>query len=101
MTHFSLQANDGNNADGRRRVWKRRRPRWLMVERAYLHLMFRISQARFRWWPTADHPEPTLDLIPPCYKVGYFPTPCSRWHDRPVHLQVEDGTPCCASECAS
>lgn len=41
-----------------------------MVERAYLHLMFRTSQARFRWWLTVDRPKATLDIIPGPYKVG-------------------------------
>ena len=40
-----------------------------MVERAYLHLMFRTSQAKFRWWLTVDRPKATLDMIPGPYKV--------------------------------
>ncbi|KAK9835280.1 hypothetical protein WJX84_012367 [Apatococcus fuscideae] len=59
-----------NGGHGSKTIWKRRRPRWLMVERAYLHLMFRTSQAKFRWWLTVDRPKATLDIIPGPYKAA-------------------------------
>ena len=51
--------------------WGRRRPRWLMVERAYLHSLWRASQAAHRWWATPDTPSAPLASIPAMHKVGY------------------------------
>ena len=50
--------------------WGRRRPRWLMVERAYLHNLWRASQAAHKWWATPDNPSAPLDCIPPMHKVS-------------------------------
>ena len=50
--------------------WGRRRPRWLMVERAYLHNLWRASQAAHKWWATPDTPSAPLTSIPPMHKVG-------------------------------
>lgn len=51
--------------------WGRRRPRWLMVERAYLHNLWRASQAAHRWWATTDTPSAPLASIPTMHKVGH------------------------------
>ena len=50
--------------------WGRRRPRWLMVERAYLHNLWRASQAAHKGWATQDNPSVPLSCIPPMHKVG-------------------------------
>ncbi|KAK9865395.1 hypothetical protein WJX84_009143, partial [Apatococcus fuscideae] len=65
-----LLTQEHSDSSSSKVVWKRRRPRWLMVERAYLHLMFRTSQARFRWWATAEHPDATLAMIADPYKAA-------------------------------
>ncbi len=50
--------------------WGRRRPRWLMVERTYLHSLWRASQAAHKSQATSDHPSAPLDRIPPMHKVS-------------------------------
>ena len=54
------------------RKWGRRRPRWLMVERTYLHSLWRASQAAHRWWATPDTPSAPLASIPVMHKVGHY-----------------------------
>lgn len=49
--------------------WGKRRPRWLMVERTYLHGLWRTSQAAHKANATADAPAVPLHLIPTMHKV--------------------------------
>ncbi|KAL0045726.1 hypothetical protein WJX82_002854 [Trebouxia sp. C0006] len=49
--------------------WGRRRPRWLMVERTYLHSLWRASQAAHKRQATSEHPSAPLDRIPPMHKA--------------------------------
>ncbi|KAL0043408.1 hypothetical protein WJX79_003790 [Trebouxia sp. C0005] len=49
--------------------WGRRRPRWLMVERTYLHSLWRASQAAHKSQATSDHPSTPLDRVPPMHKA--------------------------------
>ncbi|DBA73425.1 TPA: hypothetical protein ACH3X1_011462 [Trebouxia sp. C0004] len=49
--------------------WGRRRPRWLMVERTYLHSLWRASQAAHKSQATSDYPSAPLDLVPPMHKA--------------------------------
>ena len=49
--------------------WGRRRPRWLMVERTYLHGLWRASQAAHKAWATAECPSMGLMQIPVMHKV--------------------------------
>lgn len=44
--------------------WRGRRPYWLLVEKAYLLLQWRASQAAYRWYPTATMPLLPVDGIP-------------------------------------
>lgn len=60
---FGLQYQGGGK-------WGRRRPRWLMVERTYLHSLWRASQAAHKSQATSDHPSTPLDRIPPMHKVS-------------------------------
>ena len=45
-----------------------------MVERTYLHGLWRASQAAHKSHATSDHPSAPLDRIPPMHKVS---TPCT------------------------
>ncbi len=50
--------------------WRRRKPRWLLVERVRVHGLWRASQAAFRGgWATTAAPQATLPMLPPVYKV--------------------------------
>jgi len=41
-----------------------------MVERTYLHSLWRASQAAHKSQATCDHPSAPLDCIPPMHKVS-------------------------------
>ena len=62
-TAWYLQYLDGGGK------WGKRRPRWLMVERTYLHGLWRTSQAAHKANATADVPAVPLHLIPTMHKV--------------------------------
>ena len=50
--------------------WRRRRPRWLLVERTMVAGLWRASQAAFRGgWATTRTTEATLPMVPALYKV--------------------------------
>ena len=55
--------------------WRRRRPRWLLVERTFVGGLWRSSQAAFRGWATTTTTEATLPMLPPLYKVLHL-----SWH---------------------
>ena len=55
--------------------WRRRRPRWLMLERVRVHGLWRASQAAFRGaWASTACTQPSLPMLPGSLKV---PTPGS------------------------
>eukprot|EP00873_Tetraselmis_striata_P035714 jgi/Tetstr1/455978/TSEL_042757.t2 len=49
-------------------AWKRHRPRWLTIERCFLHNLWRASQAAYRPWASTACLEPSLDMVPPAYR---------------------------------
>lgn len=48
-------------------VWKRRRPRWLAIERCYLHGLWRASQVHYRPWLSTSCCEALITSVPPKY----------------------------------
>jgi hypothetical protein len=56
-------------------VWRRRRPRWLAIEKVNAHSLWRASQKSFRWWASTECTEATLDMISRTYKVNPQPSP--------------------------
>ena len=58
-------------------VWRRRRPRWLAIEKVNAHSLWRASQKSFRWWASIECTEATLDMISRTYKVNPQPSPSS------------------------
>lgn len=46
---------------------RRRRPRWLMVEKALINLQWRASAAAYRWWLTSSRPVATPEIVPKLY----------------------------------
>eukprot|EP00891_Asterochloris_glomerata_P001540 jgi/Astpho2/1540/fgenesh1_pg.00026_%23_29_t len=52
-------------ADGK---WARMRPRWLTVERAYLHLLGRAGSSSHKWWATTAQPSPAVQTVPTIVK---------------------------------
>ncbi|BDA49513.1 probable proteasome activator complex subunit 4 [Coccomyxa sp. Obi] len=52
-------------------VWRRRRPRWLAVEKVNVHNLWRASQKTFRWWASTERLEITLDMISDPYKAVF------------------------------
>lgn len=51
-------------------MWRRRRPRWLAIEKVNVQNLWRASQNSFRWWASTERTEATLDMISSSYKVN-------------------------------
>ena len=47
------------------------RPRWLTVERAYLHLLGRAGSSSHKWWATTAQPSPAVETVPTVVKVTF------------------------------
>ena len=52
-------------------VLKRHRPRWLAIERVYLHGLWRASQATYRPWITTSRCEPDMEMVPKAYRQTF------------------------------
>lgn len=51
---------------------RRRRPRWLMIEKALINLQWRASAAAYRWWLSASQPVATAAVVPKLYGVVFL-----------------------------
>ncbi|KAK9818405.1 hypothetical protein WJX72_012161 [[Myrmecia] bisecta] len=55
--------------DGKGEAWRKRRPRWLVAERCYLHGLWRAGQAQYYSWASTDQPAATVDTLAEPYKA--------------------------------
>lgn len=70
-TAQSKDSLSGTNIDiatvGYGKKWRRRRPRWITIEKVFLGLQWRASQAHYRWFASASNPKVLLENIPSLY----------------------------------
>ena len=47
--------------------WRRRRPRWVAIEKVFMNLEWRASQAAYRWFASSKQPVLPIDALPKLY----------------------------------